>query len=78
VTGGSPVATVARLAETRERAPSVRRIVGGGATPLTLAGLIDDADGVIIGTYLHEDGDESCPIDPERARRIVAALPADA
>jgi membrane complex biogenesis BtpA family protein len=78
VTGGNPAATIDRLAEARRRAPSVRRIVGGGATPATLAGLIGDADGVIVGTYLHGDGDESCPIDPERARRIVAALPADA
>ncbi len=78
VTGGNPPATIARLAETRRRAPSVRRIVGGGATPETLAGLISDADGVIIGTYLHEHGDESRPLDPKRARRIVAAVPADA
>jgi membrane complex biogenesis BtpA family protein len=78
VTGGNPTATIARLAETRRRAPSVRRIVGGGATPQTLAGLIDDADGVIIGTYLHEDGDESRPLDPVRVRRIMAAVPADA
>ncbi len=73
VTGSDPTMTVAMLDEARETAPGVRLVVGGGATPETIGAFTRTADAVIVGTYLHRDGDETLPVDQDRARRIVAA-----
>ena len=54
-------------------APDVGLVVGGGATPETIGAFMPSASAVIVGTYLHRDGDERLPVDPARARRILAA-----
>lgn len=73
VTGSDPAATVTMLDEARELAPDVGLVVGGGATPETIGAFMPSAAAVIVGTYLHRDGDERLPVDPARARRILAA-----
>jgi len=54
-------------------APDVGLVVGGGATPETIGAFTPSASAVIVGTYLHRDGDERLPVDLARARRILAA-----
>jgi uncharacterized protein len=73
VTGQDPPETLRRLGEARSVDPALALVVGGGATSQTLKALADASDGVIVGTYLHEDGDELRPIDPARARAVLAA-----
>jgi len=45
--------------------------VGSGATCATIANLAKEADGVIIGTDLHQDGQIGKPLDLERAKGVV-------
>ena len=73
VTGGSPDGTCRMLEEARSRAPKTPLVVGGGGTPETVHRFLELADGVIVGTYLHEHGDELAPVERARAERIVAA-----
>ena len=47
--------------------------VGSGADPETIKGIADVADGVIVGTYLHEDGNLGAPISEDRVRSFVNA-----
>ena len=48
-------------------------LVGSGVTPETVALALDVASGVIVGSALMEDGRPGSPVDPNRARRLVAA-----
>ncbi len=48
-----------------------RVVIGSGATPSSLAGLMAFADTVIVGSALKVDGDARQPVDPERARLMV-------
>ncbi|MGK7312283.1 MAG: BtpA/SgcQ family protein [Candidatus Longimicrobiales bacterium M2_2A_002] len=48
-------------------------LVGSGVTPGTVALALDAASGVIVGSALMEDGRPGSPVDPARARRLVAA-----
>jgi membrane complex biogenesis BtpA family protein len=73
VTGSDPAATLMMLDEAHAVEPDVGLVVGGGATPETIGKFLRIADAVIVGTYLHRDGDERLPVDNDRARRIVAA-----
>lgn len=47
-------------------------IVASGAGPENLAGFMEVADGVIVGSYLKFEGDARRPVDPIRATRFVA------
>lgn len=51
--------------------------VGSGVTGDTVAETLALADGVIVGTYLKEDGDTTAPVDPERVRTLVDAARTD-
>lgn len=73
VTGADPAGTLTMLKEAREIEPDLHLVVGGGATPETIGPFLRVADSVIVGTYLHRNGDERLPVDPARARAIVAA-----
>lgn len=73
VTGSDPAATLTMLDEAHDVAPDVGLVVGGGATPETIGAFVRTADAVIVGTYLHRDGDERLPVDKARARRVLAA-----
>lgn len=48
--------------------------VGSGATPETISEIRELADGVIVGTVLHRDGDTRAPIDVDRVRSITEAM----
>lgn len=49
-------------------------LVGSGVTPETAAGLLEHADGLIVGSCYKQDGLWSNPPDAERMRRLVAAV----
>lgn len=67
---GSPVEDHA-LAAVRSAAPDAPLLIGSGATPSTIAHLLEKADGVIVGTSLKAHVDD--PIDPSRAVVFVEA-----
>ena len=57
----------------KEAVPDRPILVGSGVTAETIAALLADADGVIVGTALKLDARSDNPVDPERARALVAA-----
>jgi hypothetical protein len=61
------------LARVRAAAPGAPLYVGSGATAATVARLLRAAEGVIVGTALKQGGRTTAPVDPERARALVAA-----
>ena len=70
---GKPV-DLAELGRVRRAMPqSTALLVGSGVTAQTVAGLLDIADGVIVGTSVKEDAVSTAPVDPDRARALVAA-----
>ena len=48
-------------------------LVGSGATARTVAGLLEHADGVIVGTAVKRGGRTTARVDPKRARAFVRA-----
>lgn len=48
-------------------------LVGSGVTAASVAGVLDVADGAIVGTALKEDGVTTNPVDEERVRELVDA-----
>ena len=48
-------------------------IVGSGATAESLPGLLQDADAVIVGSWIKHDGDWRKPVDPARALAFTQA-----
>jgi len=63
----------ARLRTVREAVPEAPVWIGSGLTPETAPGLLDLADGAIVGTTLHRDGITGRGVDPERVARFMAA-----
>lgn len=78
VTGASSGSAprVAELHEVRERLPEAPLLVGSGLTADNASELLGPADGAIVGTWLKRGGDVRAPVDPERVRRVRAALDA--
>jgi membrane complex biogenesis BtpA family protein len=62
------------LKRVRSAVPEVPLLVGSGVTPETAAELLSVADALIVGTSLKRDGDVNAPVDPDRVRRLVAAV----
>lgn len=60
------------LAEVRRAVPGTPVWVGSGLVPDTARTL--DADGAIVGTWLHGGGDLQAPVDADRVREIRRAL----
>ncbi len=48
-------------------------LVGSGVTPETIGDLLALADGVIVGTWLKEDGRMTNPVDPARVAALARA-----
>ncbi len=71
---GKPVDPV-HLRTTKDIAGDKPVLVGSGVTPETLAALLAVADGVIVGTWVKEDGRVDHPVDVERVRRLCEAAP---
>ena len=67
----TPIDDVKRV---RSAVPDVPLLVGSGVTPETASELLSIADGLIVGTSLKRDGDVRAPVDPDRVRRLVAAV----
>jgi membrane complex biogenesis BtpA family protein len=61
------------VAEVKDAVPEAPVYVGSGVTAETVAGLLETADGVIVGTALKEGAVTTAPVDLARARRLVAA-----
>jgi membrane complex biogenesis BtpA family protein len=72
VATGSPASTddVARV---RGAVPGAPVFVGSGVTVESLASVLSVADGVIVGSHVMENGKAGGPVDPNRARALVAA-----
>jgi hypothetical protein len=69
---GAPV-DAGELAAARRALGAHPLLVGSGATARTVAGLLRQADGVIVGTALERGGRTGARVDPRRAARFVAA-----
>jgi uncharacterized protein len=59
----------------REAVPEAVIWIGSGITPDTVASY-PDADGFIVGTWLHRKGVLTAPVDPQRVRAMGAAIQA--
>ena len=70
-TGTGAPTDLSDLAQLRERLPQAPLWIGSGVTPDTLP---MDVEGVIVGTWLHEEADLSRPIDPHRVSRLRTAI----
>lgn len=66
-------ASLDALARVKAAAPGAPLYVGSGVTPETAADVLALADGVIVGTSVKRDGVTTAPVDPDRARALVAA-----
>ncbi len=64
----------ARMDEVRRAVPGSTVWVGSGVTEATAAAWRTRADGAIVGTALHADGDARAPLDIERVRRMARAF----
>lgn len=75
VTGPATGASVdlAELRRVREAVPDRRVFVGSGATAATVAELLTEANGVIVGCGLKPGSDPSKPIDGQLASAFVQA-----
>lgn len=65
-----------RVSAVQRAVPGCPVWVGSGLTPESARSL--QADGAIVGTWLHEDGDLARPVDVARVREMSAALHASA
>jgi membrane complex biogenesis BtpA family protein len=69
---GAPAAP-SDLDAVRAACPHATLLVGSGASPETVRGLLRVADGVIVGTAVKRGGATEAPVDPRRARAFVRA-----
>lgn len=65
-----------RLQRVARAVPEAPVWVGSGVSPDTLADLWPNADGFIVGSWIEEGGQAGAPVDPSRARQLVAAADA--
>jgi membrane complex biogenesis BtpA family protein len=61
------------LSAVRAALPAAPLYVGSGVTAASVAGLLQVADGVIVGTSIKVDGRTTAAVDPALARRFVDA-----
>ena len=61
------------LERVRRAVPGVPLLVGSGVTPESAPDLLALADGLIVGTYVKQDGDVRRPVDRARVEKLVAA-----
>ena len=70
-TGRSPEREA--LEEARAAAAGAPVLAGSGVTAETVAGVLERADGVIVGSSLRQEGRAGAPVEPERVRRFMDA-----
>lgn len=73
-TGTGRATAIEDLEVVRTACPDAPLYVGSGATPESAPGLLEIADGLIVGTALKRDGDVGQPVDPDRVRRFRDAV----
>jgi uncharacterized protein len=61
------------ISRVRHAVPDTPIYIGSGVTPATVAGFLESADGVIVGTSIKQDGVTTNPVDPVLAAALVAA-----
>jgi membrane complex biogenesis BtpA family protein len=66
------------LARVHQRLPGVTIFVGSGTSPESIAKLMPEASGFIVGTWAKQEGDVRRPVDPRRVARLVEAIRAAA
>ena len=71
-TGGDDVRRI------KTAVPGTPVLVGSGVTTDNAEGLLESADGAIVGSAAMVEGKAGGPIDPERARAVVEAARASA
>ena len=64
---------LSQLETVRAAVPDAPIFAGSGVTAATIAGLLRICDGAIVGTSVKENGVTTAPVDPARARALVAA-----
>jgi uncharacterized protein len=69
---GEPAA-LADVGRIRRVLPDAPILVGSGVVADTVREVLEEADGVIVGSDLRVDGLAGQPVDPARVRRLVAA-----
>ena len=72
--GTGKTVDVAELKLIREQCPDIPIWIGSGVNGENVGQLRALCHGAIVGTYLHENGDLSAPLDEERVRGIAEAL----
>jgi membrane complex biogenesis BtpA family protein len=72
---GSRTGAASDLDELRRvrSAVDVPVLVGSGVTAGTIARLLEECDGAIVGSWLKYDGDVSHPVDRERVKQLMDA-----
>ncbi len=72
---GVATGRAANLNDVKEAAAAANTpvVIGSGAKPETVVELFEYADAIVVGAALKERGDWTKPIDPERAKAMVAA-----
>lgn len=68
------ITSIVDVKRVRSAVPDVPLLIGSGVTSETAAELLSVADALIVGTALKRDGVVDNPVDPERVRRLVAAV----
>jgi len=61
--------------EVKQYAPDTPVFIGSGATPPTLGDLLPHADGLIVGSYFKQDGQLDRPVDADRVKAFLDAIP---
>ena len=74
---GAATGEAASLSELRAVAQSVRIpvLVGSGITAENVRDYAPFADALVVGSYFKKDGRWDNPLDPQRVRRLMDALP---
>lgn len=78
VTGAATGATIdiKELIELRSALPGVSIMIGSGVNAENVLEIMKYADGAIVGTYFHTDGDLSKPLDVNRVRALMSLVEA--
>jgi uncharacterized protein len=69
---GEPIAE-GRLAAVTAAVPDAPLYAGSGVDEPNVASILETCHGVIVGTSIKRDGVTTAPVDPDRARALVAA-----
>ena len=68
---GAP-ADLQQFAQVRDAVPEARLLAGSGASIETIAGILEYADGAIVGTSIKIGGQTTAPVDPVKAAEFVS------